>query len=131
MRSGIVLLCLAAAGCSNSISDLREAAPEWYEARKQELQGEGYPDLGTVPADNTYRPRQAGLVKSAAEREAIRQAFFADPRSAPVTMQPAEIMRWSARIREQVSAYDTQASFLTDEDIARLRALFERPRARR
>ena len=131
MRLGIVLLCLAAAGCSSSISDLREAAPEWYEARKQELRGQGYPDLSRVPADNSYAPRQSGLVTSGAEQEAIRNAFYADPRSEPVTMTPAEIMQWSAELRERVAVFDTPTDFLTDADIARLRAQFERPRARR
>ena len=113
------------------ISDLRDAAPEWYDARKQELQGEGYPKLGAVPTSDGYNARQRELVKTGAERESIRQAFFSDPRSAPAYLTPAEIADWGNGLKERVDSAIPPADFLTDQQIASLRARFERPRARR
>ena len=134
MRLTAVLICALLAGCAGSmdrISELREAAPDWYEARKQEFQGRGYPKLNTVPSDGTYQVRQTGLVKSAAEQKAIREAFYANPRSEPSYLTPAMMMQWAAEIRQRVDARDTPADFLTDQQIALLKARFDRPRARR
>lgn len=133
MRSIVLLLCLGLPACSSvdRISDLREAAPEWYEARKQELQGEGYPRLGAVPTDTTYRNKQASLMKTGAERDAIREAFFADPRSAPAYLTPAEIADWGRKLKTRVDSAIPPADFLTDQQIDALHARFSRPRARR
>lgn len=134
MRLTAVLLCAFMAGCAGSmskISELREAAPEWYEARKQELRGTGYPKLSQVPTDSTYRPRQSGLVKSAEDQAAIRRAFFADPRSSMTYLDPNTIAQWGTAMRERLEARDTPVDFLTDKEIAMLKARFNRPRARR
>ena len=131
MRSIVFPLCLLLASCASSMSDLQEAAPEWYEARKQELRGEGYPKLGTVPTDDTYRNRQRALMKTGAEREALREAFFASPRSEPVNLTPAQISAWGDELKAQVDSAIPPADFLTDQQIAMLKARFDRPRARR
>ena len=134
MRLTAVLLCAVLTGCAGSmskISDIRESAPEWYEARKEELRGNAYPKLSQVPTDTTYRSRQTGLVKSAEEQAAIRKAFYADPRSELTYLTPDMILEWGADMRERVAAMDTPTDFLTENDIAMLKARFERPRARR
>lgn len=110
---------------------MKEAAPDWYEARRTELAGEGYPRLSQVPVNTTYRQqvRQADLTR--AEREQIRTAFEANPRAEPATVSPEEILAWSAELRSRVNRQMTQADFLTDAEIEALRARFDRPRARR
>lgn len=134
MRLTAMLLCVLGTGCAGSmsnISDLRDAAPEWYEARKVEFQGKGYPSLGEVPENTTYKSRQSTLFKTGTEREEIRKAFFADPRSEPANLTAAEISAWGRELRERVQANIPPADFLTDREIALMRARFERPRARR
>lgn len=134
MRHILTISCLFVAGCAGSmdrISDMRETAPDWYEARKQEFAGRGYPELANVPSDSTYGSQQAGLVKTAGEREAIRQAFFSNPRSEPAYLTPEEIRAWGLELKRRFSAEMKPADYLTDADVARLRARFDRPRARR
>ena len=113
------------------ISDLRDAAPDWYEARKTELAGKGYPSLGDVPRDTTYRTRRDELVLTRAQQDEILAAFNADPRSQPAYLTPEEILAWGTALRRKFDAEMKPASFLTDTDIARLKAKFDRPRARR
>ncbi|MEQ9317229.1 MAG: hypothetical protein RLN72_15355 [Henriciella sp.] len=113
------------------LSDMREAAPDWYEARKVELAGEGYPRLSDVPINATYRDQNRQMNLTRAEREAIRAGFEANPRSEPVDITPEEILAWSTELRNRVNRQMTRADFLTDAEIAALKARFDRPRARR
>ncbi len=115
----------------DQISDLRETAPEWYEARKQELSGRDYPKLANVPVSQTYQADRSGLVKSAAEREAIREAFFSHPRSEPTYLTPEQIRDWGLKISQRLEAMNEPVDYLSDADVKSLRARFERPRARR
>lgn len=113
------------------ISDLREAAPDWYEARKSELAGKGYPSLGDVPRETTYRSQRSELELTRAQQNEILAAFNADPRSQPAYLTAEEIQAWGAALRRKFDAEMTPANFLTDADIVRLKAKFDRPRARR
>ena len=134
MRSLAMLFCVFVAGCAGSLGSLSGedgAAPDWFEAKKAELRGKDYPRLGQLPENANYKARQSGLVQSAEERDALREAFFNDPRSTPVSMTPAEILAWGESKRDQFATMDLPSNFLTDDDIAALFALFERPRARR
>ena len=48
----ISVSCLLLAGCSGSFAKVRTAidqAPEWYDARRVEIRGEGYPEIIDVP----------------------------------------------------------------------------------
>lgn len=134
MKPILLSFCVFLAGCAGSLdtlSDMRENAPEWYEARKLELAGEGYPRLSDVPVDASYSGQDMELVTSRDETEAILAAFNADPRSEPVNVSPEEIRAWAQTLIASINARMTPADFLTDADIASLRARFERPRARR
>ena len=134
MRTLLPVFCLFSASCAGSmdkIADMREAAPDWYEARKVELAGEGYPSLSSIPVDDTYKAQSSGLRKTGAESAAILAAFEASPKAEPAYLTPAEIRDWGMRIRASVGKLDQPADFLTDSDIAALKARFDRPRARR
>lgn len=134
MRPFLLFFGVLLTGCAGSmdkISDIREVAPDWYEARKTELAGEGYPSLANIPQNTTYRRQQAAMVLSREEQNALLTAFEEDPRSAPADQTPEEILAWSRQLRARVDQQLTQASFLNDADIARLKSLFDRPRARR
>lgn len=110
---------------------MKETAPEWYEARKEELAGRGYPSLSDVPMNRPYASRQMSMVASTEKTEALLAAFEADPRAKPIEVTPQEIIAWGQAIRARVNAQLGPANFLTDPEIASLRARFERPRARR
>lgn len=134
MRLVIVPFCLIMTACAGTVdrmSDIQEATPEWFEARKEELAGKGYPKLGDVPVNTTYESKKTGLQSAGADSEALLAAFHANPRSEPNTLSPDEILAWGREIAQQVNAMDRPADFLTTAEIASLRARFERPRARR
>ncbi|MEM5517434.1 hypothetical protein WNY37_10755 [Henriciella sp. AS95] len=134
MRPFLLILGFLLAGCAGSVgklSDMRDAAPDWYEARKTELAGEGYPSLANVPQNTTYRRQQASMVLTREEQNALLAAFEANPRSAQVDETLEQILEWSRALRARVDQQLTEASFLTDAQIARLHARFDRPRARR
>ncbi len=134
MRLVIVPICLLMTACAGSvdrISDMRDAAPEWYEARKQELAGEGYPKLSDVPVNTSYRTQQRSLRLVGADKDAVLAAFNADPRSEPSNLTPDAIEAWGRDIAQRLNAMERPANFLTNAEINSLRARFERPRARR
>ena len=134
MKHILLSFCVFLVGCAGSLdrlSGIRENAPEWYEARKKELAGQAYPRLSNVPVDASYSGQEMELVTTRDETEAILAAFHADPRSEPVNVSPAEIRAWGQALIAAVNARMTPADFLTDAEIASLKARFERPRARR
>ena len=60
MRTGVFVTFVLLAGCAGSIEkvqSMRADAPDWYEARKVEFRGEGYPELNSITAPRTdYDP---------------------------------------------------------------------------
>ncbi len=44
----IILMSAFSAGCVSSVSDGFESAPEWFDERREQLAGEGYPSFRQV-----------------------------------------------------------------------------------
>ncbi len=133
MHIRISLLALLATGCASSYEKVRDTmsnTPDWYEARKTEVIGEGYPKIGTIPTltDEQRRSGQLKGTRSAVERaEAL---FRLDPRSVPAGLELAEMMQWAEAVRAELAERDKPGDFLSDEEARQLRNLFASPRAK-
>ncbi|MEQ8299288.1 MAG: hypothetical protein RH945_01965 [Hyphomonas sp.] len=123
--------CLLLVGCSNSFAKVRSAVnqtPEWYETRRVEIRGEGYPELVEVP---TIAPDQlpGKTLPASAERVTALSAEFADNARAELPADgPAEIAAVGEEIRQQFAGFDESSNFLTDAEIAAIRNSFNVPR---
>ena len=70
MRIGIFVTFAFLVGCTSSIEkvqSLRSQAPDWYEARKVEFRGEGYPSLTDIPEPSQRNEARVSLRLSEAE----------------------------------------------------------------
>ena len=133
MRTVIFVTLATLAGCASSlerVQAVRAAAPSWYEDRKTELRGEDYPKLTEIPVitDQTRPGQQLSLRQEEVER--VLAAFDADPRSEGVTETPEEILAWARGVRVAVERAIPAAEFLSDDEVAALKARFSRPRGR-
>ncbi len=133
MRATVLLLLGLVAGCAGSLErakEVRENAPDWYEARKEELFSKTYPKISDVPEQLDLRPRVKRLVLSEQETEAALALFLNDPRALPSDETPEEMLAWAEEQRRAVEGRLPPPDFLTDEDVVALRAVFDRPRGR-
>jgi len=133
MRAMILVTLLLSVGCASSlerIGEVRDAAPDWYKERRTELAGQDYPSIASVPLiTNETRPGQR-LGASQAATLAALDALLTDPRNAPVDETAQEMMDWAAQTRAEVDQQISPPDFLTDEDVAALKAIFDTRRGR-
>ncbi len=75
-------LCFLGAGCvsnvKNQVVSAVEKAPEWFENRRDEVVGQGYPDLRDVPQGSQYAQQDKDKLRTEdeallAEAENIRK----------------------------------------------------------
>ncbi|MEM7638376.1 MAG: hypothetical protein AAF269_04865 [Pseudomonadota bacterium] len=133
MRTGVFVTFILLAGCAGSIEKvqaMRADAPDWYEARKVEFRGEGYPDLNSIPEPRTDYDPVAKLELSEAETLAALAMFKNNPRSEPATETPDEIRDWAAEVKRAVEGRLPAPDFLTDEEVEAIKARFRIARAR-
>lgn len=133
MRAVIFVTFALLAGCSSSfekVKTMRAQAPDWYEARKVEFRGEGYPSLASVPQTAPdYDPRRK-LELSEADVRAALALFNSDPRAEAAVETPAEIMAWAVEVRRAVEGRLPAPDFMTDAEVEAIKARFSVPRAR-
>jgi len=133
MRAVIFVTFALLVGCSSSIERvqaMRDAAPDWYDARKLEVSGEGYPNIANVPLITTENRPGQQLEASGQVTLADLEMFLSDPRAMPPEETPADMLAWATETRRAVEGQIPPPDFLTDEDVAALRAIFDRPRGR-
>lgn len=133
MRAFSIVLLIAVAGCASSferMKQIREAAPDWYDARKQELSGKGYPRLIDVPEPVGGEVETARLSIRQQETLDALDEFSADPKSFDEIDTPEALIAWSDAVRLSIEAQIPPADFLTDDDVAAMKAVFDRPRGR-
>lgn len=125
-------LLLSAGGCTNSfarVADTIAAAPDWYEARRKEVRGEGYPDISRIPTLSVGEARGLDLDDVRADIEVIEALFRADPRAVPPGMELEEMRAWANQAIAEANALAEPGDLLTDEEAEDLRGLFEVGRA--
>ncbi|RIJ22084.1 hypothetical protein D1224_10980 [Henriciella barbarensis] len=137
----IPVFMLALVGCaSTATSGSAVQPPEWYEKRQAELTERGFPriaDMPTLPERQTAQDENVDPDSKRAKdlaarrRTALWQAMIKDPRSAPTYLTPQEIAAWGDEQLSRLEGQPGPADFLTDQEVASLRARFDRRRARR
>ncbi|WP_156942322.1 hypothetical protein [Hyphomonas adhaerens] len=122
---------LLIAGCSNSFTRVRAAidqAPDWYDGRRKEIRGEGYPKLAEVqeiPADQL----PGKTLPAAAARVDILQAYFdANERAEPPVDVAGQMAVLLKRVEAEFAGLPADPDFLTQEEIAQIEAAFNVPR---
>ena len=133
MRASLFVTFILLTGCASSIERvqaMRAEAPEWYEARKVEFRGEGYPDLNSVPELSDRGRTLRKLELSEAETLATLELFNSDPRAQAPQETPAQIRAWALEVKRAVEGQLPAPDFLTDAEVEELKARFDVPRAR-
>jgi hypothetical protein len=133
MRAAIFVTFALLAGCSSSfekVRAMRAQAPDWYEARKVEFRGEGYPSLASVPETAPdYNPKRK-LELSEADVRAALVKFENDPRAEGAVETPESMIAWATEVRRAVEGRLPAPDFMTDAEVEEIKARFSVPRAR-
>lgn len=133
MRTWIFVTFALLTGCTSSIEKvqtMRAQAPDWYEARKVEFRGEGYPDLNSIPEIAPgYNPAEKLQLSEEETLEALAR-FNANPRAKANTETADEMRQWALNVRRAVEGRLPAPNFLTDAEVEEIKARFDVPRAR-
>jgi len=133
MRTGVFVTFVFLAGCAGSIEKvqaMRAEAPDWYEARKVEFRGEGYPDFGSIPESQPDYNPIGKLEVSEAETLAALEMFLNHPRAEPATETPEAVAAWALEVRRAVEGQLPAPDFMTDAEVEEIKARFDVARAR-
>ncbi len=133
MRCLSLCMLMIFASCASSmerVQDVRERAPDWYEARKQELFSKSYPDIYSIPEPVEFKSRLEALGMSEAETLAALARFSETLSTMTVLEAPSEMLAWADENRRAIEGRMTPPEFLTDEDVEALKAVFDTPRGR-
>lgn len=125
----IGVLCLLLSGCAGSLSKVQgavNAAPDWYDERRAEIGGEGYPDLVEVPKNIDPQSLASDPIASEARAAQLREVFESDARAQIPDQSVAEI---ADDIRAQFNDTNLSENFLTEAEIEAIRRSFNVPRA--
>lgn len=137
----LALSLLLITGCANSFDKARQAAaeaPEWYDSAKTEIVGEGYPNLGSMPALSAEELRGSNRSIRLSRRDVAkaRKLFSTHPRATtPVTTDvevralKAELVAKLARSGPAPTGTDRDL-FLKPSDIDRIKEKFKRAEER-
>ena len=121
---------LALPACVSASSMLRSAdrVPDWYEERRKEIRGEGYPSLVSVPEPVGRRGADARAVLAGERGAALLALFEEEPRGLAAPADPAATEAMHLAMLERFAEDLPPGNFLTDAEIAALRASFDVPR---
>jgi hypothetical protein len=96
-------------GCAD-LMQRSQAAPEWFQAKAKEFQGQGYPDLSKIPAKRGTNADQPAWDAAAASLSAKVAEINAAAASAPPIPTPEEdramAAQWRALVEKGTAAPD-------------------------
>lgn len=126
----LIVAPLLIAGCAGTFGRMREAvnnAPEWYGDRRDEIRGEGYPELADLPTlDPDNLPGKTLPARKSRTGE-LATIFDNNPRSELAAGGAEEIEAIAADMRSAFAAVPPE-DFLTETELAAIRNLFNVPR---
>ena len=130
MRRLIISLVFLIPGCASLDDGVGGISntPEWFQTKRVEIRGEGYPDLSGVPLAETA----TGNIENDLDKEeyarTLLDGFLKDERSQPATISLDEIDARADEMNERLGlpsvAFDR---ILTSAEIAALRAKLQPP----
>lgn len=133
MKNTAILLCgvqlLLVAGCTSSFTKVRTAineAPDWYAERRTQIRGEGYPQIVDIPAATPASQPVKSLSISGDELASLQRQFLTDPRAEVAAAE--KIAEVAAELRAEFEPGLPEAEFLSESEIAAIRASFNVPR---
>ncbi len=96
-------------GCANSVSETLSSAlasaPDWYEDRKTEVKGEGYPQFTEVPATPTVSAGKGVTEQQVAELFLEAEVMRRDPRAiSPSEEDRPDPRSWANSVRAELDA---------------------------
>lgn len=98
-------------------------APEWFQERRVEIRGEGYPDLNEVPVAAPIAGSNTRLALSAREAEEARETLFGHPRAALAHLTLQDMQQTAASLRPQLPNLQPKPEgFLSESELDALRA---------
>ena len=101
----VLIGSLSVAGCANNVSKTMTAAiagaPEWFEERRDEMAGDDYPKLNSVPSEQAEFVGRAQIETEQEELIGEAQEIESDPRSFERTeKERKEALAWAKSIRD-------------------------------
>ena len=125
----ISIFCLPAIGGCVSLDNVVGGianTPEWFQERRVEIRGEGYPELNAVPVADPISGSRDRLELSTTEAASAREALFGNPRSAPADISLTDMRSIAADLRPQLAQITPKPEgFLSESELAALREQVE------
>ena len=116
----LFLLFGGCASLDNVIGGISNA-PDWFQQRRVEIRGEGYPSFGDVPADALEKTTQANLQLSKEQILKAQELFARHPRAVPPVLRPEDIAEMASRLRRPIDKpLPPPDPVLTPEEVAAL-----------
>jgi len=129
---GLGASVISVSACATPVGAVRQtvaSAPEWYQEARVEIRGEGYPDVSRVVSLERDR---GGDGATEATRLAVADAeadLLRSISAAPADEALQEALAWAASEQSAFAGLEGRQDFLSEADIAALRALFDVRRA--
>lgn len=121
----ILPLYLVLGGCASLDEVVGGIAntPEWFQNRRVEIRGEGYPDLTEVPSEDSVEGVSLRLTSIEKDARAGFATFLSDPRTEAAHLSLEEITQRQQSLQRRLSseAPDQTDAVLTDADLDALR----------
>ena len=96
--------------------------PEWFQKRRVEIRGEGYPDLNSVPVAAPIKASRDRLALSAEEAAAARATLFDHPRAAGAHLTLADMQAIAAELQAQLPVTEPKPEgFFAEGELEALR----------
>lgn len=96
-------------------------APEWFQQRRVEIRGEGYPSFSEVPVDTFGETTRKQLQLSEQQMQEIHRLLEAHPRAELPILTAEDVARLAEELREPVEKELPAAEpLLSDEEIQAL-----------
>ena len=102
--------------------------PEWFQERRVEIRGEGYPDINDVPEQENAAALRNTLASAKTGTLQELEAFLNDPRVEAASVTAEEITERAAELNRQLPVLEEKGdALLTASEIAALRAQVRPP----
>jgi len=115
--------CLLLGGCvslDNVVGGIANT-PEWFQERRVEIRGEGYPDFGDVPEQPDIKAVNRNLQAFETVARQDMEAFLNDPRNETATVSPEDISQLADSLRISIPSQLEQIDpLLNDLEISAL-----------
>lgn len=102
--------------------------PEWFQERRVEIRGEGYPDLTEVPDGRSIGEIGERLQATETLARQDLETFLSDPRALPASVTSEEIEQVATRLRAELPDLSPISDeMLSEADISAMRARLRVP----